>query len=84
MRVLSKVEISNAIKLVELEMLMSNFGPPSPRELTQQQPDNDERAANLDQEGDQDEQEAVDEQKIPKQLKRKKQISQLVDQENDL
>ena len=41
MRVLGKVEISNAIKLVELEMLMSNFGPPSPRE-GEQQPEQDE------------------------------------------
>jgi len=32
MRVLGKPELSNAIKLVDLETLMSNFGPPSPRE----------------------------------------------------
>ena len=31
MRVLGKPELSNAIKLVDLETLMSNFGPPSPR-----------------------------------------------------
>ena len=32
MRVLGKPELSNAIKLVDLEQLMSNFGPPSPRD----------------------------------------------------
>lgn len=32
LRVLSKPEISNAIKLKDLETLMSNFGPPSPRD----------------------------------------------------
>ena len=32
MRVLGKPELSNAIKLVDLETLMSNFGPPSPRD----------------------------------------------------
>lgn len=32
MRVLGKPEISNAIKLIDLETLMSNFGPPSPRD----------------------------------------------------
>ena len=32
MRVLGKPELSNAIKLADLEVLMSNFGPPSPRE----------------------------------------------------
>ena len=31
MRVLGKPELSNAIKLVDLETLMSNFGPPSPQ-----------------------------------------------------
>jgi len=31
MRVLGKPELSNAIKLVDLETLMANFGPPSPR-----------------------------------------------------
>ena len=31
MRVLGKPELSNAIKLVDVETLMSNFGPPSPR-----------------------------------------------------
>ena len=36
MRVLGKPELSNAIKLVDLETLMSNFGPPSPREVDQQ------------------------------------------------
>ena len=35
MRVLGKPELSNAIKLVDLETLMSNFGPPSPREAPQ-------------------------------------------------
>jgi len=35
LRVLSKPEISNAIKLKDLETLMSNFGPPSPREYEQ-------------------------------------------------
>jgi len=41
MRVLGKPELSNAIKLVDLETLMSNFGPPSPRaELPNQQPAN--------------------------------------------
>ena len=39
MRVLGKPELSNAIKLVDLETLMSNFGPPSPREEDQQQVD---------------------------------------------
>lgn len=35
MRVLGKPELSNAIKLVDLETLMSNIGPPSPREEQQ-------------------------------------------------
>ena len=39
MRVLGKPEISNAIKLIDLETLMSNFGPPSPREYDQEQPE---------------------------------------------
>ena len=30
MRVLGKPELSNAIRLNELEILMANFGPPSP------------------------------------------------------
>ncbi len=39
MRVLGKPELSNAIKLVDLETLMANFGPPSPRaELPHQNP----------------------------------------------
>ena len=42
MRVLGKPEISNAIKLVDLETLMSNFGPPSPREEAQ---DNNRRSS---------------------------------------
>jgi len=45
MRVLGKPEISNAIKLIDLETLMSNFGPPSSREYEQEQPDEDENAA---------------------------------------
>lgn len=32
MRVLGKPELSNAIKLVDLETLMSNIEPPSPRD----------------------------------------------------
>ena len=40
MRVLGKPEISNAIKLVDLETLMSNFGPPSNNDdYDQEQPD---------------------------------------------
>ena len=82
MRVLGKVEISNAIKLNELEMLMSNFGPPSPREHTQPtDPEEVERAGDLQQDEGQD---PTDEQKMLKQIKRKKQISQLVDQEDGL
>ena len=64
MRVLGKPEISNAIKLVDLETLMSNFGPPSPREDAQ---DGNRRSSDR---GDMKEQ-AAQEQKQPKQNKRK-------------
>lgn len=39
MRVLGKPEISNAIKLADLETLMSNFGPSSPTEYEHSQHD---------------------------------------------
>lgn len=35
MRVLGKPELSNAIKLVDLETLMYNFGTPGPQEMPQ-------------------------------------------------
>ena len=50
MRVLGKPELSNAIKLVDLETLMNNFGPPSPRMDDENQVD--EQAGEDDEDGE--------------------------------
>ena len=60
MRVLGKPELSNAIKLADLEVLMSNFGPPSPREydgqgMTQEQQQHLQQMAEQEQEQEQEE-----------------------------
>lgn len=69
MRVLGKPEISNAIKLVDLETLMSNFGPPSPRDDPQ---DGKRRSSDA---MESQEAAANKEPKQPKQNKRKQQVT---------
>lgn len=61
MRVLGKPELSNAIKLVDLETLMSNFGPPSPREEDKRDQTEEPDAANEDGDNDEEEQEQYNE-----------------------
>lgn len=68
MRVLGKPELSNAIKLVDLETLMQNFGPPSPRE----------NATGASAKPDKQKQPEVDEAAGSKPNKRKMQIGQLI------
>ena len=72
MRVLGKPEISNAIKLVDLETLMMNFGPPSPRDEPPRAQDDARRSRENNAAADGA---APEQPKQPKQNKRKQQVT---------